>query len=177
MKQFKNAVAVAIAAAGLYSVSAMAGQAVRWDSADAGQAKDVKWNIVQPSVLDFTITTTDITGSNVTGEVENIGSIKNAGTGNAQFRAEKSTPQRGMWRADGDAEGEYLRFDVRGISTIPVGKCDPTTVPRGYCDFKPGSTGTVYGNVSKPNGDIVKTVSDIKSSRFVANITVTSYNQ
>lgn len=60
MKQFKNAVAVVIAAAGLVSVSAMAGTAVHWAGSDAGNAKDVKWQVVQPSRLDFNITTADV---------------------------------------------------------------------------------------------------------------------
>ncbi|MBC6559042.1 hypothetical protein GW721_24345, partial [Citrobacter braakii] len=89
MKQFKNAVAVAIAAAGLYSVSAMAGTAVHWAGSDAGSAKDVKWQVVQPSRLDFTVNTADITSVGDRGEV-NGGSPTTPGNA-------------GEWVNDGDA--------------------------------------------------------------------------
>ncbi|MBC6559041.1 hypothetical protein GW721_24340, partial [Citrobacter braakii] len=177
MKQFKNAVAVAIAAAGIYSVSAMAGTAVHWAGSDAGSAKDVKWQVVQPSRLDFTLNTVDITSVSANGgansnNVDDPGSVgdwTNAGDAIYVYTADNHTDGNGSYsNAKGDVGNEELtiRFkDPDGTAHTKNGDMpiDGKTV------WNAGLRGNIEGRVYVNTGSgwgLVSSMSEIQSTRF-----------
>ncbi|MBC6559033.1 hypothetical protein GW721_24300 [Citrobacter braakii] len=182
MKQFKNAVAVAIAAAGLYSVSAMAGTAVHWADSDAGSAKDVKWQVVQPSTLDFIFTTADVQSVNSRGEV-NEPETESSHTGGAgtwlnvgdaiYVDGHHTNITHELSQADGDNVGEFMLWGCT-VSGNP----DFVLDLRGSKPWPPLSEGFVYGTIYADDGGLPKPVPDItkvKSTKFTDNITVTKY--
>lgn len=186
MKQFKNTLAVAIAVAGLYGVPAMAGTAVHWAGSDAGGTKDVKWKVVQPSTLDFTVTPAQVTSVERDGGVN--GSLSGLG-GNA-----------GAWRNDGDAVTvKASGVDAGGHNAIArgdspkehpeqmfywfqadVGSVGPAFDLTGDESWPSHSYGKIYAvmqwqDVKSGNWSPVTDIRAVRSTRFTDTLTVTKY--
>lgn len=182
MKQFKNAVAVVIAAAGLVSVSAMAGTAVHWAGSDAGNAKDVKWQVVQPSRLDFNITTADVQSVRSDGFVNCPAGQSRACAGtwrNGGQTVTVTTPDRydnNSATASGGVGSEKLLYAL-----CPQDNCaDSNKVDFQKSGNVPeGTTGTMYGimysQMTTSPYTIITDISQVKSSKFTTNIVVTKY--
>ena len=187
MKQFKNTLAVAIAVAGLYGVPAMAGTAVHWAGSDAGGTKDVKWKVVQPSTLDFTVTPAQVTF------------VANDGGVNAP--SSSGEPKAGTWRNDGDmvtvksgtplyndlsvglASGDAPRPQIERLAYSFVADSKyhvSSLLVRGDTPWPGHISGSIKGNIQYYRVDTgdwmpVPDISHVKSTRFTDTLTVTKY--
>lgn len=186
MKQFKNTLAVAIAVAGLYGVPAMAGTAVHWAGSDAGGTKDVKWKVVQPSTLDFTVTPAQVTF------------VANDGTVNAP--AASGEAGAGSWRNDGDmvtvkassAASDAYQGTARGDApmaypehltysfTTDIGGAKTWLYINGDRPWPGHSYGVIRGyiysqDVKSGAWSPVRDIRYVKSTRFTDTLTVTKY--
>ena len=179
MKQFKNAIAVAIAAAGLYSVSAMAGTAVHWADSDAGSSKDVKWQVVQPSRLDFTITTIDVHSIDSNGVVNGDGTGSQGRVGSWSNNGQSATVQTSdLYETDKSWAAGDVGSEVMLWAMCINGDCGNRVRLDGKGQASAGASGTIYGYIYPKRGDGQKSITDIKSvksSKFTSNITVTMY--
>lgn len=175
---YRKVLTVAIMSAELASMAATAGDAVHWADTDAGVAKEAKWLVVQPSALDFTIQTKDINGIDPTPKNEHatadgddkIGVYKNAGDG-VYIDADNGLIG---WSfiALGNYGKETLAVNLTGDDGTWHGSKDPQnpvsfTVPA-------RDTGKITGSIyDRETYAFYKSLGDVKSTRFTANLVVT----
>lgn len=178
MKMFKNAVAVVVVASGLYSVAAIAGPShTEWDF-DAG-TQDVKWRLVQPGSVDFTVTTSNLVSiDDQTGQVNGtagIGTWKN-NAGAVTFMVGSYVPidkRAAFIAADWSQSDEVMEVTMRDSAGNVVCAFDGIN----ECLLPAHSSGTFSGLIryDRKSGGYLPDIAMVVNTRFSADVRITHF--
>ena len=182
MKMQKTAMAVLMLAAGLTSGAALAGQTVTWTKADSGAAKDVIWEVLRPSELNFTMTPVDITAMDTQGKINtdgNAGTWSNSGKTPAWMTLKAATDftasatNLNVIQAKGTTANEYLLVTLIDNGKTVLDLTDAYDLKKAH-HFGAGTSGKMTGTLVDAKGVALTDWTKVSSSKFTASITVSS---